>query len=143
MNTMAKVILSIAFIASVMLQIAAFKAGDRTKKRFKKALAFNIFLFALTLVFTTLFAFSGSIYAADSAAASGGISTGLGYIAAALSVGLACIGGGVAVSAAASAALGAVSEDSSIFGRSLVFIGLAEGVCIYGVVIAVMILGRL
>ena len=78
-----------------------------------------------------------------SSEASGGISTGLGYIAAALSVGLACIGGGVAVSAAASAALGAVSEDSSIFGRSLVFIGLAEGVCIYGVVIAVMILGRL
>ena len=45
----------------------------------------------------------------------------------ALSTGLSCIGGGVAVSAAASAALGAISEDSSILGKSLIFVGLAEG----------------
>ena len=143
MNTIAKIILSMAFIASNVIPAAAFCAGKKTKHRFKKALAFNIFLFAATVIFTTIFAFSGNIYAADAAASSGTIATGLGYLAAALSVGLSCIGGGVAVSAAASAALGAVSEDSSIFGRSLVFIGLAEGVCIYGVVIAVMILGRL
>ncbi len=71
------------------------------------------------------------------------MNTGLGYIAAALSVGLACIGGGIAVSAAASAALGAISEDSSILGKSLIFIGLAEGVCLYGLIIAFMILGKL
>ena len=38
------------------------------------------------------------------------------------------LGGGIAVSAAASAALGAISEDSSILGKSLIFVGLAEGV---------------
>ena len=68
---------------------------------------------------------------------------GLGYIAAALVTGLACIGGGIAVASAASAALGAVSEDSSIFGKSLIFAGLAEGVCLYGLIISFMILGKL
>ena len=72
-----------------------------------------------------------------------GLATGMGYIAAALSTGLSCIGGGVAVSAAASAALGAISEDSSILGKSLIFVGLAEGVCLYGLIISFMILGSL
>ena len=56
---------------------------------------------------------------------------------------VACIGGGVAVSAAASAALGAISEDSSILGKSLIFVGLAEGVCLYGLIISFMIIGKL
>ena len=57
--------------------------------------------------------------------------------------GLSCLGGGIAVSAAASAALGAISEDSSILGKSLIFVGLAEGVCLYGLIISFMILGKL
>ena len=69
--------------------------------------------------------------------------TGLGYIAAALVTGLSCIGGGIAVASAASAALGAISEDSSVLGKSLIFVGLAEGVCLYGLIISFMILGQL
>ncbi len=45
--------------------------------------------------------------------------------------------------AAASAALGAISEDSSILGKSLIFVGLAEGVCLYGLIISFMIIGKL
>ena len=40
-------------------------------------------------------------------------------------------------------ALGALSEDSSILGKSLIFVGLAEGVCLYGLIISFMILGNL
>lgn len=76
----------------------------------------------------------------DSAA---GLATGLGYLAAALVTGLSCIGGGIAVASAASAALGAISEDSSVLGKSLIFVGLAEGVCLYGLIISFMILGKL
>ena len=65
------------------------------------------------------------------------------YLAAALVTGLSCIGGGIAVASAASAALGAISEDSSILGKSLIFVGLAEGVCLYGLIISFMILGQL
>ena len=48
-----------------------------------------------------------------------------------------------AVASAASAALGAISEDQSILGKSLIYVGLAEGVCLYGLIIAFMILGKL
>ena len=48
-----------------------------------------------------------------------------------------------AAASAASAALGALSEDSSILGKSLIFVGLAEGVCLYGLIISFMILGNL
>ena len=51
--------------------------------------------------------------------------------------------GGIAVASAASAALGAISEDSSVLGKSLIFVGLAEGVCLYGLIISFMILGNL
>ena len=60
-----------------------------------------------------------------------------------LVTGLSCIGGGIAVASAASAALGAISEDQSILGKSLIFVGLAEGCCLYGLIISFMILGAL
>ena len=85
-----------------------------------------------------------NVQAAEAAASSGAtIATGMGYLAAALVTGLSCIGGGIAVASAASAALGAISEDSSVFGKSLIFVGLAEGVCLYGLIISFMILGNL
>ena len=89
--------------------------------------------------------FQGQAEASAAAAATGATAgvAGMGYLAAALSTGLACVGGGIAVSAAASAALGAISEDSTILGKSLIFVGLAEGVCLYGLIISFMILGKL
>ena len=81
--------------------------------------------------------------AEETAAAVSNSAAGMGYLSAALATGLSCLGGGIAVSAAASAALGAISEDSSILGKSLIFVGLAEGVCLYGLIISFMILGKL
>ena len=85
---------------------------------------------------------AAEVEAAATVAASAS-ATGMGYLAAALVTGLSCIGGGIAVANAASAALGAISEDSSILGKSLIFVGLAEGVCLYGLIISFMILGKL
>ena len=96
----------------------------------------------MLIAIAVMFAGSASVQAA-SAGADGGLATGLGYIAAALVTGLSCIGGGIAVASAASAALGALSEDQSILGKSLIFVGLAEGVALYGLIISFMILGKL
>ena len=63
-------------------------------------------------------------------------------LAAALSTGLACIGAGLAVGNAGAAAIGATAEKPESFGRALIFVGLAEGVAIYGLVISFVILGR-
>ena len=81
--------------------------------------------------------------AAESAAASDGFATGVGYIAAALSTGMACIGAGIAVAASASAAIGASAEDPSMMGRVLIFVAMGEGVTLFGLLVSIMILGRL
>jgi len=68
---------------------------------------------------------------------------GMAYLAAALAVGLACIGSSYAVARIGSASLGAVSEKPELTGRALVFLGLAEGIAIYGLIIAIMILNKI
>ena len=85
------------------------------------------------------------VYAADTAAAFvlSSEAYGLGFLGAGISVGLACIGTGIATGMSASAAIGAVSEDPKMLGTSLLFVGLSEGIAIYGLIIAIMILGRL
>ena len=138
MSTLVKVTLSVALLLSIVVPFIAYIKGEQSKKRYKKILGLNILLFFGIMLYSAVLVFSSDAYAAGEAASSA--NTGFGYIAAALSTGLACIGGGIAVSAAASAALGAVSEDSSILGKSLIFIGLAEGVCLYGLIISFMIL---
>lgn len=143
MNTLAKVTLSAALILSIAVPFIAFMIGEKSKGRYKKALAANVIAFFGIMAIASVLFLSGNAYAAGEAEAAASSATGFGYLAAALSVGLACVGGGIAVSAAASAALGAISEDGSILGKSLIFVGLAEGVCLYGLVVAFMILGRL
>jgi len=145
MDIIARSTITVAFLLSLALPAGLFLKSSQSKKSYKKALALNVFMFLSTMILSSTFLFRASTFAAESAssASSASMNTGLGYLAAALSVGLACIGGGIAVSAAASAALGAISEDSSILGKSLIFIGLAEGVCLYGLIIAFMILGQL
>jgi V/A-type H+-transporting ATPase subunit K len=69
--------------------------------------------------------------------------TGLAFIAAGLSTGLATLGAGYAVGAVGSSALGAVSENPKILGKTLIFVGLAEGIAIYGLITSILILGRL
>lgn len=75
--------------------------------------------------------------------ASGSTGSGLAYLGAALSTGMATIGTGIAVGSCGSAALGAVSEDQSILGKTLTFVGLAEGIAIYGLIISIMILNAI
>lgn len=66
-----------------------------------------------------------------------------GFLAAAVAVGLGSIGAGIAVSSVGSAAMGAMAERPEMAARALIFVGLAEGIAIYGLIIAIMILGRL
>ena len=65
------------------------------------------------------------------------------FLSAAIVAGLAAVGAAVAVAVVGSAAMGAVAEKPETAGRALIFVGLAEGIAIYGLIIAIMILGRL
>ena len=64
----------------------------------------------------------------------------IGYLAAALAVGISGIASGIAVSNSACAAIGALTENEGSFGKSIVFVGMAEGIAIYGLLIAIVIL---
>ena len=62
------------------------------------------------------------------------------YIAAAIAVGLSCIAGGMAVGKIGVAAMGAMSENAELSGKALPFVGLAEGICLWGFLVALFII---
>jgi V/A-type H+-transporting ATPase subunit K len=137
----AKIILVITLILSIIIPFGAFLLSKKRKGGFKASLACNSFFFFGTLIIADILLFSGKISAAEVTATAEAATSGWKYIAAALSTGLSCIGGGIAVASAASAALGAISEDSSIMGKALIFVALAEGIALYGLIVSFTILG--
>ncbi len=99
-------------------------------------------LLAVSALTLALFLWLGAPLPAWAApAAQGGLgqSTAIG---AALATGLAAIGAGIAVGIAGAAAIGAITEKPETLGRTLIFVGLAEGIAIYGLIISFMLLAR-
>jgi V/A-type H+-transporting ATPase subunit K len=130
-------------VATVIYGFKAIKKGKRAS--IKKALLTTLSAFGLVMIGAIVSTVTGgNVFAetTDAAAQVVGISLGEGfkYLAAALSTGLATIGTGVAVGSVGSSAVGAVSEDSSILGKTLIFVGMAEGIAIYGMIISILIL---
>lgn len=106
---------------------------------------FNLLLFALGLV-GMLVGGVNEVMAAEPLAAGGGeISLGLGLalIGIGLPTGLATIGAGIAVSSVGSASLAVITEKPEMFGRTLIYLGLAEGIAIYGLVVSILLLGKI
>lgn len=96
------------------------------------------------ILFTVFCAVGVVVFGADgeAAAAATNINPGLAYIAAALSTGIAGIGGGIAVGQGAPAAIGALTEDPKSFGKSMIFVALGEGIALYGMLVAILILNK-
>lgn len=117
-----------------------FQSAVVKKGQIKKSLRINLYTLVPVLTGLIITAIPQVAHAAGSSNTS---SIGLGFLAAGLSTGLACIGAGYAVGSVGSSALGAVSEDPKILGKTLIFVGLAEGIAIYGLIISIMIIGRL
>lgn len=136
-----KIILVAILICSILIPFGVYLFGKKKTGGFKAALAFNVFFFFGTLLVSDILLFSGNVQAATGEAAAAASADGWRYLAAALSTGLSCIGAGIAVASAASAALGALSEDSSIMGKALIFVALAESIALYGLLISFSILG--
>lgn len=144
MTLTVKLLLIATLILSIIIPFGYYLLGEQSKKRYKKAIGANVFFFFGAFLIAEIMLFGGdTVHAAEAATQTASNATGFGYLAAALATGLSCVGGGIAVASAASAALGAISEDSSALGKSLIFVGLAEGVCLYGLIISFMILGKL
>lgn len=102
-------------------------------------------LFAFALVSYHPWAAAQAATTTAAAATSSGttVGTGLGLLGAAMATAGSAIGSGWALAHVGAAALGAITEKPELFGRSLVYVGLAEGIAIYGIIISIMILGKL
>lgn len=138
-----KIVLFILGSLLVFLPLITIAVRRLTGASARHALLGNIAMFCGLFLITAVCGLGGSALAAGAettAAAADGMASGLKYIAAALAVGLSGIGGGIAVASSASSALGAISENDSMFGKALIFVGLAEGVALYGLIIALVLL---
>lgn len=133
---------SILFILGIISLGAyyIYTGTEASQKKLRRLMKANLMFFVPLIAFFVVTFVPEFTRAAGETASSG---NGLGFIAAGLSTGLASLGAGVAVASVGSSAIGAVSEDPKILGKSMIFLGLADGIAIYGLIISIMILGRL
>ena len=125
---------------SILTPLTAHYGLRLKKEKVRKTLLFNLFsFFSLLAVFTVCMWSGNTVVFAEPVSAAAPDS--MKFLAAALSTGLSCIGAGIAVAAASSAALGAISEQPEIMGKALIFVALAEGIALYGLLISFMIIG--
>lgn len=131
-------------VVSVLPLIPVFKKKVSPQSaKFRVYLQISVFAFVFMAVLYSQFS---TVFAAEEVAATtadSGLATGLGYIAAALTTCFSSLGAAYAVGSAAPAAIGAVSEDADNFGKAMIFVALAEGVAIYGLLISILILNKL
>jgi V/A-type H+-transporting ATPase subunit K len=146
-------ILTLTLIPSIVLFLILIPLlpvfrGVATGVRARRRLIVNLCVFAVLCLFGVIFPLTQISLAAapaETAAASmlGTNAQGLGFLAAGLVTGLSCLGSGIAVAAAAPAAIGAVSENADAFGKAMIFVVLGEGIAIYGLLISILIINRL
>ena len=135
-------LISVLLTLSIIVPMGIYFIGEKSKTKGKTALLTNVFSFFSILFVSTICLFASAGAAPDAAAGAASNVEGMAYLAAALVTGLATIGAGIAVAAASSAALGAISEDPKVMGKALIFVALAEGIALYGLVVSFTILGK-
>lgn len=144
MGTTVSIILIFMILASMAYTFYARRSarqGRNLKGVVKGLLGVNGLVLGLTLLMSAVALISPSTVLAQTGTATAAVNDGS-AMGAALATGLACIGAGIAVAVSGAAAIGGITEKPEVFGRALVFVGLAEGIAIYGLIIAVMILNR-
>ena len=105
----------------------------------------NVLLFGLGLAGVMLLGVQEVLAAEPAAAGLMDISMGKGLalIGIGLPTVLAAIGAGIARGPVGSASLAVIAEKPEMFGRTLIYMGLAEGIAIYGLVMSILLLGKI
>lgn len=147
MLTIFEAVAPLFVIILISLPLIPVLAGKVDAKNAKFRVWTQVSLFAAAFLGVLVFQINGLVaHAASETAATsitGTNAQGLGFIAAAISTSASCLGAGFAVASAAPAAIGAISENSDNFGKAMIFVALAEGVAIYGLLISILIINKL
>jgi V/A-type H+-transporting ATPase subunit K len=134
-------LLLLPVVPAVTFAVLVYRRGPRSLPRRWRLLRAVLLVTPLAVVALLLTALPGAAQPVAQQAASSS-SSGAALIGAAIAVAGSSIGAAIAVAYTGSAALAAISERSELFGRAMVIVGLAEGIAIYGLIIAVMLMGR-
>ena len=121
------------FGLGVYLEFRPMRDGTRAARWWKGTLAGNLAIFSGASMVLLISGIDTAL-AQEAAATHGEISTGLG---------LAAFGAGLAVGPVGAASLAIISEKPEMFGRTLIYLGLAEGIAIYGLVVTILLLGKI
>ncbi len=147
MLTKLELLIPAVLVFIIALPLVSIFKGKASKKSAKLRLATHISAFFAIIVGAFVFSIADiSVFAEEVTAVSGiegTLAQGLGFLSAALATGMSALGAGIAVAAAAPAAIGAFSENEKNFGKSLIFVALGEGVAIYGLLISILIINSL
>lgn len=126
------------------LEFRPITDGIRAQRWWRGTLATNLLLF-VTAGMGMLVLGMHEALAQQATVPHGEISIGLGLalLGAGLPTGLAAFGAGLAVGPVGAASLAIIAEKPEMFGRTLIYLGLAEGIAIYGLVVTILLLGRI
>jgi len=135
-------------ILGVYFEIKPFNAEKPPPAWLKKSLVANLFTFVLAL-FGILFMGIQEVMAEPAevmglaSVAEFSIGKGMAFIGVALPTCVATYAAGMAIGPIGAASLAAISEKPENFGRSLIYLGLAEGIAIYGLVVSILLMGKI
>lgn len=142
--TLFELLAPIAIIALISIPLIPVFQKKVSKHSATRRVYTQIALFGAVFLGVLVFSISASAEtpAVDNAFV-GSVAHGMAYLSAALAVSASALGAGYAVAQAAPAAIGAISEKEENFGKAMIFVALAEGVAIYGLLIAILIINKL
>lgn len=129
-----------ALLVGVALAVLTARRSGRGARRALFAMTGGLLTAALAVLIVALGA--APAHAQTVAAASSGGGNGGALIGAGIAIAGSCLGAGIAVAYTGAAALALMSERPEMFGRAMVVVGLAEGIAIYGLVVAVILIGK-
>ena len=132
-------------LTGLYLEFNPEKRSEQVSSRTKGSLLANLVIFFGGLAAMLVLGVQDVMAANEVAQPAREISVGLGIalIGIGLPTALAAIGAGIAVSSVGAASLAVITEKPDIFGRTLVYLGLAEGIAIYGLVVTILLLGKI
>jgi V/A-type H+-transporting ATPase subunit K len=128
-----------AIVLVALVTAAVLRKAPR--RGFRRLVAVNVIVALAALVLVALLLL-GAVEPARAQASDTPSDAWAALLGAAIAVAGSTIGAAIAVAYTGSAALAAISEKPEIFGRAMVIVGLAEGIAIYGLVIAIILIGQ-
>ena len=136
-------LLALPALAAVAAAVTALLRRDTGRGlRWLRVVNAVVLLGALVLLYLAATAGPGAAQTAHATTTTSSGSSSAALIGAAIAVAGSSIGAAIAVAYTGAAALAAISERPETFGRAMVIVGLAEGIAIYGLIVAVILIGK-